>query len=583
MKNIINKIVLLVLLISLAITSGCEDSLDITPKGIITEDQLTDPKNVDGLVTAAYARYGRMHPEDTYNSWITSVRSDDAYKGGGGLDDQPAWYQMEVFSLTNPNMGNNNKTWVEGYQVISRINTAIKAIKRMDETKYPVASRLGEMRFLRGWMYMKLKERWKWIPYIDDEVDADGIYHVSNHPDEMENDLPLWQKIYDDFKFAAENLPSSQDEIGRVNKFAAKAYLAKTLLWMAYPQDNNHQVTGLDKAKLTEALEHCNYVIDEGSYSLATDFMHNFVLEWDNRSPESIWEYQYSIRDGTSFMGVSGFLNTGNGLTAPWWTPYYTCCDFHKASINLLNAFKVNNEGLPKFDNFNEDEIDERNAYFADNQFDSRLGHTIGIPGFPWKYQEELRYDSAGSRMPSEYGYLHSMKEQVRTDSPGLFNYFWMFNSKNQQEVRLAEVLLWKAEILIQLDRHKEALPIINQIRKRASNSTDRLKLGDGTYPTTYTVNLYEDGVNINWDKIKAWEALIWEKRLEFAMEGRRLYDLVRWGIAAEVMNEYFEKERERRVWMNIAFFEKGRDEFLPIPQNQINQSEGVYKQNPRY
>jgi hypothetical protein len=175
------------------------------------------------------------------------------------------------------------------------------------------------------------------------------------------------------------------------------------------------------------------------------------------------------------------------------------------------------------------------------------------------------------------------MKENVTTNSSGLWDEFWMFNSKNQAEVRYDEVLLWKAEILIQLGREKEALPIINEIRLRAANSTMKLKLSNGTYPVTYKVEPYIDGVNCTWDHDFAWKALIWENRLEMAMEGRRFYDLVRWGIAANVMNNYFDKESQRRSWLRVAHFTAGRDEYLPIPQAQMNWSRGVYKQNVGY
>ena len=567
--------------------TNCKDYLEINPKGVITEEQLASPEYTDGLVTAAYAHAPRVGAFDTMNPWIASLRSDDAYKGGGGLDDQPAWYQMEVFSLVNPNVGNNDGVWFMAYSGISRMNTAINAINRMDEALYPVKTqRLAEMRFLRGWMHLKLKQRYKWIPYIDENATAEEIPEISNRPDDAVNDLALWQKIYDDFKFAAENLPESQAEVGRPTKYAAEAFLVKTLLWMAYPQDDKHQVTGIDAQKLTEALEYCNSIINSGKYSLATDFGHNFMLEYDNKSPETIWELQFTIDDGTP----RGNLNEGNGLTAPWWNPYFSCCDFHKASYNMVNAFRVDENGLPLFDTFNNAEITvDKDAettnemqYFADNNWDPRLGHTVAIPDFPWKYQEVL-FDSAGSRQPATYGYFHSMKENVTTNSTGLYDAFWMFNSKNQQEVRYAEVLLWKAEILIQLGNHQEALPIINQLRERAANSTAMLKLPDGALPVNYVVAPYVDGVNINWTKENAWEALVWENRLEMAMEGRRFYDLVRWGIAAEVMNAYFEKESQRRSWLDIAFFTEGRDEYLPIPQAQINWSQGVYKQNVGY
>jgi len=567
--------------------TDCKDYLEVNPKGIITEEQLASPEYTDGLVTAAYAYMPRVGAFDTMNPWIASLRSDDAYKGGGGLDDQSAWYQMEVFSLVNPNVGNNDGVWFQAYSGLSRVNTAINAINRMDETVYTSkTARIAEMRFLRGWIYMKLKQRYKWVPFFREEANSDDIKVTPNRPDGAVNDLELWQNIADEFKFAAENLPESQAEVGRPTKYAAEAFLAKTLLWMAYPEDDRNQVTGIDAAKLTEALEYCNSIINSGKYSLAADFAYNFMLEYDNRSPESIWELQFTIDDGTP----RGNLNEGNGLTAPWWNPYFSCCDFHKVSYNMVNAFRVDDKGLPLFNTFNDAEITvSANAettnqlpYFANNTWDPRLGHTVAIPDFPWKYQEIL-FDSVGSRQPATYGYMHSMKENVTTNSPGLFDEFWMYNSKNQAEVRYDEVLLWKAEILIQLDRQQEALPIINQLRERAANSTSLLKLSNGTYPVNYKVEPYVDGSNITWDKNTAWEALIWENRLEMAMEGRRFYDLVRWGIAADVMNAYFDKESQRRSWLEIAFFTAGRDEYLPIPQAQMNWSQGVYKQNVGY
>lgn len=95
---------------------------------------------------------------------------------------------------------------------------------------------------------------------------------------------------------------------------------------------------------------------------------------------------------------------------------------------------------------------------------------------------------------------------------------------------------------------------------------------------------MYEDGVNCNWTKEYAWKALMFENRLEFAMEGIRWYDLVRWGIAEETLNAYFAKEFPRgRPWMKDGHFTAGRDEYMPIPQPQINYSFGVYKQNVGY
>src|SRR5699024_4095111 len=100
----IKSYILLGILMSVIV--GCDGLLDVTPKGILTEYQLSGPESVDGFVVAAYAFLPSQGYPSTMNPWIASVRSDDAYKGGGGLNDQTPWYQMEVFTLVNPNVGN---------------------------------------------------------------------------------------------------------------------------------------------------------------------------------------------------------------------------------------------------------------------------------------------------------------------------------------------------------------------------------------------------------------------------------------------------------------------------------------------
>ena len=99
----------------------------------------------------------------------------------------------------------------------------------------------------------------------------------------------------------------------------------------------------------------------------------------------------------------------------------------------------------------------------------------------------------------------------------------------NKRLIRYDEVVLWKAEVLIQLDRWDEALPLINKIRQRAANSTGRLKMADDKPIMNYKCELYKPGVNCTWTKDFAWKALEWENRLEFACEGRRFFDLQRW------------------------------------------------------
>jgi hypothetical protein len=107
------------------------------------------------------------------------------------------------------------------------------------------------------------------------------------------------------------------------------------------------------------------------------------------------------------------------------------------------------------------------------------------------------------------------------------------------------------------------------------------LKQADGSYTSNYKIDIYRPGVNCTLTTDFARQALRWERRLEFSMEGWHFFDLVRWGIADQYLNDYFATEQNRRAYLSSAHFVKNRDEYLPIPQNQINYSNGLYKQNP--
>lgn len=580
--NKINRYILFSIMIFSA--GSCKKFLDVTPQAVITEAAVSTPDKVDGLVLAAYAW---LPHEGTINSrmspWLADIKSDDSYKGGGGIGDQLPWYQWEVFSLNNAATGNNDGIWYAEYEGVSRCNHALTALNSLNESDYPLKpQRIAEMRFLRGYFFLNLKRWYKWIPYFDETVSVDDIKKVPNRPEGAANDLAIWQNIYNDFDAAAKTLPEKQDEVGRATKYAAQALMLECKMWMAYEQDMTNKVVNINTTTLTQALTLADGIINSGKYSLAPDYAINFLFDYDNKSPESIFEWQYSHSDGTP----NGNLNGGTPLNAPWWPPYFSCCDFHKASYNMVNAFKTDAKGIPMFDDYNNQDITpvNRSTYFTGNKWDPRIGHTVAIPGLPWKYQQNLLFDSSGSRDPATFGYFNSLKENVESNSPGLVNLFWMWNSKNEIAIRYDRVLLQKAEILIRLGREAEALPIINQIRQRAANSTGRLKFANGSPTLPYNISLYQPGVNISWTNANAWKALMFENRLEFAMEGVRWYDLVRWGIAGTTINAYFAKEYPRsRSWLKDGKFTPGRDEFMPIPQPQMNYSFGVYQQNPGY
>lgn len=509
---------------------GCNRQLDIAPIGVLSEEQLSRVENIDKMVTAAYSTLGNGDINVSMSLWqFGDVLSDDAYKGGRAEDDGADLHNMEIFVNTIPTFFQLNDHWREAYIGINRANAALRLLNNFSETDFPLKkNRQGELRFLRGVYYFVVKLLYRNIPYVDENLTVDDISKLSNR--EFTNDQ-LWDKIAADFQFAADNLPAIQNDKGRPTQAAAYGYLAKTRLYQGYTQDDNYNVIAVNATRMQQVVDAANKVI-ASSFRLENDFANNFLPGSFENGPEALFAIQFSQNDGT----LLGRLNYGDALNVP---QGLGCCDFHKPSQNLVNAYRTNANGLPLIDNYNDQDVD-----LSTNTVDPRLGHTVAIPGHGWKYEPKKRiFLASWSRNSGVYGTYASLKENVSPDC-GCFFVTGAFrpNSKNKILLRYADVLLMKAEALVELGKHDEALPIVNQLRNRAAQSVALLKDVNDNPNANYVVNTYQPGVNVTWNQETARKAVRFERRLEMAMESSRFFDLVRWGIAEPVLNAYFAK-----------------------------------------
>ena len=546
--------------------AGCSDFLDMNPNGILDEESVSGVEQLDKLVISAYSMLGNDHYDIPFNLWpYGNVRSDDAYKGGRDESDIQDFHFYETSSNITANFGEPDGLWYNCYIAISRANNALRSLNNVSEQDFPNKKiRIGECRFIRGHFYFLLKVLFKSIPYIDETVAIEDYGTISNIA--LSND-ELWQKIADDFKAAYDNLPESQGtDVGRANKYSAAAYLAKTYLYKAYRQDEKHNVTEINAEDLKQVLTFSNEVMSS-DYGLEDDFAYNFLPGSYENGKESLFAIQHSTDDGTLY----GRLNFSDALNVPM--KFSGSCDFQKPSQNLVNAYKTVN-GLPEFSDYNKADYNANT-----DKVDPRLYHTVALPGVPYKYDKKNIFDESWTRNKAVYGLYSSLKENVALNDPSsvLIDPF-RANTKNKIVIRYADVVLMRAEALIELDREKEALPLINEIRERAKKSTGLID-----YAENVDIALYVDNVNCNWTKPYAREALRWERRLELAMESQRFFDLVRWGIADSVINTFYKEEAPKRTYYEDAHFEKNRAEYVPIPQQQINFSKEVYKQNYGY
>ncbi len=581
MKNI--KIITIGILATFFVAACSKDFLEYEPEGVLSNENVATAENAEALVVAAYAGVANDEMIGPLTSmWVYgSVRSDDAYKGGGGRGDVDIVDRYEQYNLTiadDPSDWMGPRTWTNYYKAISRANFALDVINSIPDAEYPDKTlRQAELRFLRAHSHFVLKTLFKKIPYITEGLSQEEVLQISN---DVDNDV-LWNTIADDFLFAYDNLPQAQDQVGRADRNAAAAYLAKLRLYQAYEQSPTHQVTNINASRLQEVIDYANEVTS----SLEADYGNNFLDGFDN-GPESIWAAQFSINDGTIVSRVS-FVT---GLNSPHGTGLYGCCGFHLASHNMVNAFKTDASGLPLLDTFNNTNIYDvvdgngETALAPGITLDPRIDHTVGIPGRPFKYRNtvnttgDMIYNFTWARDPGVYGYFGNMKEQ---QSPDCSCYVkegpFVGTSKNIDFIRYADVLLFKAEALIQLGQVSAGVAIINQIRTRAAASTQRQI--DAGASNVYNVGMYPLGLS----QPDAFKALMFERRLEFGMEGQRFFDLVRWGMAEQVLNAYLAVERTRKDFLSNAQFTAGRDEYYPIPQREIDFTGGLYIQNPGY
>ncbi|MBQ6227109.1 MAG: RagB/SusD family nutrient uptake outer membrane protein [Prevotella sp.] len=555
-----------------AVLTSCNDFLDEhVPQGTLSDEQVKTPKNAEAMVVSAYAIFTTAEDiNSSFSMWNFDVRSDDAYKGGSGTSDGDVFHQLEVQQGVLTTNWNINDMWVRLYNSLSRVNTAIALL---NESDYSLKQqRLAEMKFLRAYGHFLLKRLYKNIPFVVNEnLTYDEYNDLSNTT--YTNDEG-WQLIVDDLTEAYNTLPETQADKGRPTKASAAAFLAKVYLYKAYRQDdaNSNQVTSINQQDLEKVIEYTNPSLYT-NYGLEDDLHNNFRPEeqYEN-GRESIWAIQYSRNDGSTY----GNLNWSYGLIPPN-IPGATDggCDFYKPSQNLVNAYRTGDDGLPLLGTYNDKDYD-----IATDNADPRLFLTVGIPGLPYMFNKNYMMEetSIWSRSNGLYGYNVSLKQNV---DPALIDQYlikgsYWASSMNRIVFRYADVLLMRAEAYAQLGQTEQAINLVNQIRTRAAQSTQMI----GSYPSLYGVKFYCTNYRGNYSKEDAIRIVKMERRLEMGMECERFFDLVRWGDAATVLNKYYSEEIDHCAIYSAAHFTANKDEYLPIPFEQLSASNGKYTQN---
>ena len=568
---------------AVSVVVACKDSfLEEQPRGVFSESILINRQGIEGMLIGAYSLLdGAGGPTNDWfaaaSNWVFGdVTSDDAYKGTDAGD------QIEINPIERyeslPTNGYFNAKWRHQYDGVSRSNDVLRLIGEADDISDSDRIRIiAEARFLRGYYHFEAKRIWNNVPYIDENTVKFTDFSTSKVP----NNQIIWPMIEADLEHAYNNLPETLPQVGRVNKWAAGAYLAKVYLY---------QGKFVEAKPLLENIIANGNTTDGKPYALNAEFHHNFRTSGNN-SAESVFAVQNSVNDGSIALNA----RQGDVLNFTYTGGPGGCCGFHQPTQNLVNAFQTDPNGLPLIENFNDgpgvksDQGILSSQPFEPHQgnLDPRLDWTVGrrsIPHLDWgphPGSSWIRDQVYGGPYSPKKNHYYEAEQGVTTDGSS-----WTsgYIALNNNLMRFAEVLLMAAEVEVEVGSPEKAREYVNMIRNRAKNPAGFVKNADGTPAANYVINEY----SLPWtDQAAARKAVRFEKRLELAMEGHRFFDLVRWGTAAETLNKYLSEERDKRQYLIGATFKPGINEYFPIPEQQIILSsiggEPTLQQNPGY
>ncbi|SFE51572.1 RagB/SusD family nutrient uptake outer membrane protein [Thermoflexibacter ruber] len=557
-------------LIIVGFSTSCKNEfLEVVPKTGLSEATLANKAGVNYLLIGAYSLLDGVQTNvgspnadwhGSADNWIYGeVNADNAYKGSTS-GDQPEISFIEQKQILPDNTHFRGK-WRAVYDGVARSNDVIQMTgKAKDMTDAEKTSAIAQARFLRGHYHFEAKKMWNMAPYIDDKTYNSADANSTKVP----NDKDIWANIEEDLKFAYDNLPTRwAGEPGRATKWAAAAMLGKAYMF---------------QKKFAQAKTLFDAIVASGQYRLMDRYHDNFRTATNNNA-ESIFEVQHSVNDGAA---ISNNGNRGATLNYPY-GGQTTCCGFFQPSQNLVNAFKVDANGLPLFDTFNNaPEVTSETTSPLDPRLDWTVGR-IGLPYLDWgtmtpNYIRDMSY--AGPYSPKKnvpYASDIAAGWTGNGNNP-------RFNANNYRMIRYAHVLLMLAEAEAELGNLERARELVNQIRRRAANPDGFVRTASGAPAANYRVGTYDTPWT---SKEFAINAVRFETRLELAMEGHRFFDLVRWGIAAPTLNAYYAVEGTRRAYLRGVQFTANKHEYFPIPLQEIVNSQlkgqPTLKQNPGY
>ena len=549
----------LAVLAGISLTTSCNDFLTEDVRGSENlETYFSTPEEVETYVGGCYYQIAKGGGWwQIYNTWLISdMTTDDLWDGNTSQDD--GYQDVTHFMPNGYTNGILQNFWGARYQGITTCNLGLERIPNVNMDENLKKRRLAEVRFLRAFFYFDLVRNFGGVPIMTEYANTGAGVERSSQEE-------CYKFIEDELKLAIPDLPERTQlaaaDLGRATKGAALGILGKAQLY---------------QAKWAEAKATLKEIIDSGEYRLLANFGDVWSINHNN-SEESLFEVQQAYGGDTYSLGGSLTVVTGcrNGVGDGW--------SWGQPTSDLENAFIAAGDT----ERLKWTIIKTMCTEIAgENQFSKFVQNNSNVCGIgDAKYKE---YISTFGWTSTDYyrGYIidpaqHKSARIIRKyfvpleDRPEIYNIDKI--PLNHRVLRYADVLLMYAEACAETGDNSQAQWALNMVR-------NRVNLPDVT----------STGTELR-DAIRA------ERRLELAHEQCRLYDLRRWDCSngkkmmcnvmgpdgSFVKYNTGENADMYEKWNQIEPSDKGirfredRDLLYPIPNYEVEHSNGAIKQNP--
>lgn len=545
------KPIFLYIILYACLATSCTKELNEEMRAGIPDNYLNTPDGFNAGVNAAYSYLRTWYGQQ--NGAQLTVYGTDTYMCALGE------LALDAYNFNlNSTRGFISSPWNDLYLALNACNAVISRAPKVPMAEELKNVRLSEARFLRAMYYFLLVQTWGPVQLSLEETIS---ITTTAHRTPVDS---IYKAIIDDLNFAVAHLPATASNYGRATKPAAEHFLAKVYLTRA-------GISARQPDDYKQAAELAKNVISKYNYQLLNNFSDIFVQGSGEKNPEVIFAVQYSkdvltngqgnqshlyyIMGYTAFPGV--LRDLANGRTYQFFRPTRFTTDtlFDKVhdsryEKSFLTTYYCNNPGT-----FN---INGR-------QVTMQLGDTaIYLPGYEVTKEERDRANYS-IITPSQYNQTNypTLNKFIDPQRPDINN---TAGSRDFIVFRLAETYLIAAEALMMSGNTPEAVPYMNEVRRRAAKT--------GATPQ-------ETAANKQAMEIKAADLdidfILDERGRELLGEYMRWFDLVRTGKLIERVQLH-----NPNGAVNIKPFHLVR----PIPQDQIDKTAGgnnAFPQNPEY